>query len=555
MVRSFVLTALVVLSLVAWTQPGPIVQLPSRFSHSDSSQQGILFKLEGTVVNVQTGKPIPHALVQLYTSSVQSVLTGSEGEFSFDKQRMGYAVIKVEKPGFFVPGAKPQMAPTQNVLVGPETGKLILKLVPESVIAGEVTNDLGEPVEGATVDVLMSQIINGRRQITWARGSVSTDEDGLFRIAGLPSGRYFLSFKAGNAERRILGAQTGKTRYPLVSYYPGVADTASATPFDLAPGQRVHAQFTLPLAPTFRLSGTVSGMADFKQVSPPMIVDAMLAPLATASRWDSQTGAYEFPPLPSGVYTIAVSAQIDDNHSSWMKQSVTLNHDVSGFNVALRAGVTIPVSVQTDFTGSPDDCSGYLSINSNVYHCGKFPAMVTLASVEGNHFDYQAEAQNGDPSVLALHSIMPGKYQIRISTMGHGYAYSARSGDTDLLREELIVPAGGNVQPIEIVLRDDQGKVKIHVHAEPMPEHVQVLLMPDAAFLDRPMTVEVPRDGDMEFNALPPGDYRVLAFESLDNIEYENPEVMEKYSAKTARISVSPQGSTNVTVELIRQGE
>ena len=550
MVRPFLLAALFVVRLVAWAQPAQMARL-------NSSNQDLLFKLEGKVVNAQTGRPISHALVQLYTGSVQSLLTGAEGEFSFDKLHAGDAVqVKVLKPGFFVPGAGPQTFPTRTVQIGPQMGKLILKLVPECVITGEVKNDQGEPVEGATVDALMAQIINGRRELTAFRGSVTTNEDGLFRIGGLQSGRYFVSVKASTVARRVLGAQAGSANrtYPLVSYFPGGTDIASATPFDLAPGQRAHAQFTLSMAPAFKLSGTISGIADFKNVSPPIIMDATRNPLATVSGWDSQTGAFEFAPIPSGVYTLQVNAMIDDRHPAWTAQSVTLTHNVSGLNLALHHDVTIPVSVQTEFNESPEQCTGYFAIGRMQYGCKEFPAMVSLFSVE-NYFSFQAEAENADPSAFALHSVIPGKYHVQVSAMGHGYVSSVRSGGTDLLREELLVPASGNVQPIDIVLRDDAAKMKIHVQAEHMPEHVRILVLPEFAPYQRIMPLDVSVNGDIEYGGLAPGDYKVLAMESNVAIEYENPEVLEKYSAKIARITLSSKATSNVTVELIREGE
>ena len=57
------------------------------------------FKLEGTVINSVTGQPIPRALVQII-SPPRAMLTGPEGEFSFDNLREGTATVAVDKPGY-----------------------------------------------------------------------------------------------------------------------------------------------------------------------------------------------------------------------------------------------------------------------------------------------------------------------------------------------------------------------------------------------------------------------------------------------------------------------
>src|SRR5882672_6008717 len=64
----------------------------------------------------------------------------------------------------------------------------------------------------------------------------------------------------------------------------------SATPLNLLSGEHAQAQFSIPLIAAFKLSGTVSGIAGYKQVSRPMLADATDRPLFSANRWDSQTG-------------------------------------------------------------------------------------------------------------------------------------------------------------------------------------------------------------------------------------------------------------------------
>jgi hypothetical protein len=525
-------------------------------AQSTTESRDTVSKLEGTVVNAETGRPIPRALVELYYMGHNAVLTGPQGEFSFDKLPKGSAMLRVQKPGFFELGATHgQRYYLQNFAVGPDSGKLVLKLEPECAISGEVTDENGEPLEGATVEALAWRIVDGRRELMPARGNVRTDEDGLFRMAGLESGKYVLSVKAAAAARRLLGVQSSKASqsYPLIVYFPGVTDMASATPINLTPGQHAHAQLSLSLAPAFKLSGTVVGVANFKQISSPMIVDAMEQPLASINRWDAQTGAFEFPPIPAGVYTLRVFAMAEDSHHSAMKQTVTLNRDVSGLTLAMNANITIPVSVRTEFT-EPQDCS--IAFNVKIQDCKQFPPMVMLMSGESRGAFVRAEPENADdPSTLALHSVMPGRYRVQVHSGGKGYVHSVRSGTTDLLRDDLVVPAGGTVPPIEVVLRDDGAKINIHVQAEKLPQVVHILLLPEFAPSQRALSFNSSSPDGVEYSGLAPGDYKVLAFESMDAIEYENPDVMQRYSAKTARVTLTAHGSTSVTVELIHEEE
>src|SRR5215471_13890424 len=88
-----------------------------------------LFTVEGTVINSATGRPLPRALVHL---SGRAMLTGGEGEFSFDAVSPGKAQVSAYKPGYFAPGSN---AGQSSIIidVGPDAGKVMLKLAPEAV--------------------------------------------------------------------------------------------------------------------------------------------------------------------------------------------------------------------------------------------------------------------------------------------------------------------------------------------------------------------------------------------------------------------------------------
>jgi hypothetical protein len=553
MLRYLYFMALISLGLAVSAQPGMATQ------STNSADPGVLYKLEGRVINAETGRPLPRALVEVYMERKLAMLTGPEGEFAFDKIPKGTYMVRAQKPGFFDPSGRGQQSPLATVEIGPQTGKIALKLAPECVISGAVVNDEGESIEGAVIDVLISSIVEGRRQVVPVRNSVRTDEDGNFRIAGLQSGKYFVSVKAGPASRRLLGelAKNRAEAYPAIVYFPSAGDLASATAFDLAPGQHGEARFALSLVPAFKLAGMVAGTAGYKQVSNPVIMDATERPLFGASRWDGQTGAFEFPALPSGTYTLRVYAMAEDNHPSWVRQSITLNRDIPSLNLALQPGATIPVSVRTELNSKPlpSNCyGGFIGIDGKALDCSKVSAMVMLSPAEMSHMKFRAEAESDDPSAMAVRGVMPGRYRVEVMPMISAYVRSVRCGGVDLLREELIVPAGGNVPPIEVILRDDGATVKVHVQGE-SPEHARILLLPDFAPYQRPPMLDVSSAGDREYGGLAPGEYKVLAFDSMEGIEYGNPEFLAKYSSKAARVTLSAHATSNVTVELVHTGE
>jgi hypothetical protein len=509
------------------------------------------YKIQGTVVNAVTGHPIARALVELHLEGRRAVLTGAEGEFVFDKLPEEGAMISVRRPGFL----------EKNTMVEVRAGKVVVKLVPECIISGTVVDDEGEPIENATIEALASRMIEGRMGMVQTHSPMRdrTDEDGNFRLSGLAPGKYYVSVTAGPAAQRQLAMQlrTANETYPAVVFYPSANDVASATPLDMVAGQHARLQFSLPLLPAFKLSGTVSGIAGFKQLSSPVLLDAAERPLFVVARWDTHSGAFEFPAVPAGTYTIQVYAKTEDDRPAWARQSITVNRDVTGVNVALVAGATIPVTIKKELgpTPQPSHCEGgFPARDGKMLDCSKVAAIISLVPVGVRRMQFSAEPDSDDPASFTLRGIMPGKYRLDVSPMIVAYVSTARSGSADLLREELIVPEGGNAPPIEVVLRDDGATVKMHVHSD-VPEPAYILLLPQSAPLRQPRMFDVDASGEREYGGLAPGDYAILAFDSMEGVEYRNPDFLARYLSKAAHVTLTANTTTGVSVEVIHREE
>jgi Carboxypeptidase regulatory-like domain len=513
-------------------------------------------KVDGIVINAQTGHPLPHVLVELDGSTHHAALTDADGHFTFaDVPRAAFITLHARKPGFFDQGNS-----YTSVVVDPKASSLELKLVPEASIFGQVTDRDGEPLEDASIQAIEVKFPEGRRQLAPVR-EVRTDEDGNFRMAGLQAGRYYLLVRSGTVARRILGLQSanGGETYPALVYFPSAGDLAGATPIDLGAGQKAHAEFSLSRGPAFKLTGTVSGVSAYKQVTPPMIVDETQHSLFTASSWNNRTGAFEFPALPAGTYTLQVYAVDSNDHGLQVTERVTVDKNVMGLNIALNQSMAISIVVRNEFgPQSPShNCSGGFSAirRGEEVDCSQVPITMTLMSVDTGRFQVNAQPISKENPSLQLSGVMPGKYVVRVMSLVGGHVHSVRCGGVDLLREALIVPAGGQSSPIEVVLRDDGGSVKVQVHSDKQSQSGRILLLAEFAPNLIPVILDIDPTGNREYGGLAPGNYKVFAFDSIEGIEYGNPEAMEKYASKSATVTVTPNGNAAVSVDLIHPGD
>jgi len=559
--RSFRAAEEAVRSGIAGSSPG--------FSQSTESST---YTLRGTVVNSVTGEPIRGALVQIYANTQRSVLTGADGRFQFEKIAAGSYFAAARKPGFFSEQElAPQRPPQQYVRVGQDAPAAVLKLIPEGIIHGRISGESGEGIEGIPVRLLFRSVQNGELSWQETRGA-QTNEEGEFRLAELRPGAYYLFMGPGQTPVVLppRPSEPGAKGYAAI-FYPGVADLSSAAPIQITPGKRVEIMYSLPLYPLFRVSGSVSGAPAGVPVNL-QFINAVGQGISSNVRLDQRTGEFQTGWLPAGSYTLKASAQEGQAAPAFnsrnapqtysASRSVDLSSNLSGVHLSLVPGITIPVSVSVETTrpqtGSDGEGPTFIS---RVGRGGQSnpPASVFLSMKEGllSRMQYSA-GYVGDPEnkTLAIANVPPGIYAVQIYPNGLYYVQSARSGMSDLLRQEIAIAPGASVQPIEIVMRDDFANLHGKVSFDEQSAQAMVIALPDQSRRRQLQGIGMSNPTNPGFGfSLAPGSYKVIAFDRIDGLEYLNPEVVQKYLSKARDITLAPGESASVDLELVHVQE
>jgi hypothetical protein len=514
-----------------------------------------LYTLRGTVINSVTGKPIARALVKL-ASQHKAVLTGREGDFSFEAVRGGHLSLLVTKPGFFRPGEALYQSRPLAVDLDSESGPILVKLLQEAVITGKVTGKDQEPIEGAVLHLVKEQIVQGRRELKFVQARAETDPEGNFRVDGLYPGVYYVGIRSARMDRQTKAAPVEEA-YPDLIYYPGVTDTASATPIHVQAGQNQELLFLLSPVPTFKVSGKVAIENGWSLDNGPRLMEPTLGVLRIADRFDAKTGAFEFSKLPASKYVVQVTGKNSQGESSEYQRPVTVGSNISDLQIPLHSGIDIPVLISADFPRLLGHCSYTFRAPNGKYEtresdCSDRPqAHVGLSPIDimpQMSFRYGLPTDNSD---LSIHGVSPGKYWVRATAQFGSYVQSLRSGGVDLLVDPLVVPESGLVPAIEVTLRKDVGELIVRVRAAPPGKEIQVMALPDLVTRADPRMSLTGTGPDFHLRGLPPGAYRVYAFDSNDGLEFSNPEVLASYSSQAGSITVEPDGHASITVDLI----
>lgn len=508
------------------------------------------------MINSVTGEPIPRALVQLNGRAQETALTGVDGRFHFEAVPEGQIAVNARKPGFFEKDEGTFRSWTRSAItVGPQTGPVTVIIVPESVIYGHVEDADGEPIENAQIRVTRVRIQEGRKKREQTSGG-QTDEDGNFRIAGLVHGTYYIGVQASLSRNLTDLSKENREGYPAVVYYPASPDPSSAEPVALAPAQKMQLQFSLKREPMFHVSGKVAGLAAGTSPSIQWL-DLSGDPLSFSVQFNQQDSTFKGM-VPAGTYGLRVTAPDANRHALLAEQTIVVGSDLADIRISLAPGVSLPVVVRTEVTKeTPDSLVTFRGMGRKYQEVN----VQLTASDASNRAAWASLDPVEDPGSVDLHSlkvrdVLPGKYSVVVTpTRGDQYVQSAKCGTTDLLREELVVAPGGQLPPIDVVLRDDGAVLTGKVRNTNGDLLTNLLIVPQFAPMQPSRIVSMSGQEEFQSAGLAPGDYKVFAFDSLDQLEYTNPEALGQYASQAATVTLSANGRANVTVDLIHIGE
>jgi hypothetical protein len=535
----------------------------------EAAQAGNRYTISGVVVNSVTDEPIRRALVQLTDESNSSpvMLTDSEGRFQFDGVSGAAVALTARKPGFFNDQELHPDSPALPAIfhVGPSAGSITLKLVPEGTLSGHLLTVKGQPLEDVPVRIFEQRIFDGRKVWT-SRGQSTTDEDGQFRVGNLPPGQYLLS--AGPSHRGYLARSKGTPREEAVGamYYPGVPEIEAASPISISAGQQAQADFSLKSEPVFQVSVRLQGLSPGMGAAPQLFTKSG-EPVTAPMVFEEQNEKFKTQ-LPAGSYFLTVRAQDPTGAILEATQPLVVNSDIEGVTLVLGPPMILPIHVEVHHTvtsQAPEAnlaTQSFLAPGSVIVTEGTSlstqvppppPTQVRLIANETRLElrQFQADQQN---SVFAVRNFSPGRYSVELIPNPPWYVQSATSGNIDALREDLVFSSGRRPDPLEIVLRDDGAHLSGTIVSEGQPANGAVLLIPEQGSLNQARLAQT-GSAKFRFDDLAPGDYKLLAFDSVEGLEFRNPEVLAPYLSKAVRVTLTANEESSVNVELTQAGK
>ena len=321
--------------------------------------------IRGRVVRTD-GRPIPRAQVRLLSMPSPGAATGpgsprplpantvvtsdDDGRFEFTEIAAGLFRMLANKTGYSMrggsppPGSSASSAPPPPIELadGETIERADITLTRWDSLEGHVFDELGDPLQGVSVQLMQVRYQGGRRRLVGAAGpSRSTDDRGRFRLYGFPPGRYIISATIGDVGTTDV---PGYTR----SYFPGTPDASEAQFVSVGSQELAGVDFSMARSVTARVSGTLLGPDGEATMGGSLRLvtsqrSASAASVSVGARI-GRDGRFEFPNVPPGQYIIKADrgrrAPSTEGEFGALPVSVD-GADITGLILQASAGSTI----------------------------------------------------------------------------------------------------------------------------------------------------------------------------------------------------------------------
>ena len=492
--------------------------------------------ISGRVIN-EKGQPVSEAAVSIRAYGAigpsRSTTTDREGNFQFSGLAPVVYLLNAGFPTYTTAPRDPDSTQATSYRVG---DNVTLVLIKGGVITGKVTTNSGEPVVRVRVRAQLVRDANGQRSRYGATMQERiTDDRGVYRFYGLPTGTYLV----------LAGGGDGYASTPFLNDAPTYAPSSTR---DTAAEVAVQAgDETTNIDIRYRgdqghtVSGIASGLQgpDFPSYSITLTSTLDAGSQLNENTYQAPGTGFSFNGVADGDYDVTAQSYLPngDRSISPPKRIKVRGADVTGVELATKPLGTISGRIVLEDSNAPE-CTG------------KRRAAVTEALISAWHNEKEAAkdqpqfiwalggpAYPNDKGEITLRNLAAGQYQI-ISRLFAKYWYlrsitlaSAGNAGTggqpnrslDVVSNWTTVRPGDRLSGLTVTLSAGagslQGQIKLN-EGETLPGRLYVYLVPVEREKEQDVlrffAAPVSTERKIAINHIAPGRYWIVAQPALE---------------------------------------
>jgi uncharacterized protein (DUF2141 family) len=494
--------------------------------------------IEGRIIDVATGLPVPRASVTL-TPGGQLSVADAVGAFKISNVSAGrYRIVPAANGYIPAPDGESHTVrePGEwlDVNPGEKIASVQLNMQRPSVIQGRLL--AGTLASGIRVFILRWQYDDfGQRRLmplarfTYPQNFRIPDDRGQFRFYDLQAGEYYLATVGGSSGNAVMTLQNSY-------YYPGGEREENAIAIRVRPGEEVHLpDWSLNPEPNRHLSLKLTRPAELLNSRPPGVAITFEGYGATGSiqaDFNPVLGPIDsidvdFPPVGQELQVrLRDSSQLFYSNVSIEPSTTDVVREVV---FAKFLTVTAEERIQTE---------DGLSSKPSTLGCRIRPEKPKSSSTrpcDGSKWE-------------------PGVYRIELQGVPDDvYVISATAGERDVLRDGLRLSEDTNLQLLLRRTTSVVNGVVLNAAGQPQGDAV-VALVPDAPLRSAgPLYKSVISDvhGRYSFHGIRPGSYHLFAWTDLEGAGFRNAAFLMSFEDRGKPIEIRINESATIELQTL----
>jgi len=522
--------------------------------------------LKGRVVAGDSGKPLRRARVtirapELGTESQRTTSTNLDGRYEFKDLPAARYRVSVARSGYLGlehgqrrPG---EIGRPVQVADGQTLERIDFAMPRMGVIAGRVTDESGDPIEGVRIFATRLMFFEGQRKLVpIGTSSNQTDDEGEYRITRLSPGHYYVMATTKEMWSVTENGQERQVGF-MPTYFPGVATSSEARRLTVAPGQQIGSiDFALVPGRSARVSG-IAVDSQHKPFSRVQLTEEVRG-LGFASFGGGPSaavaadGTFTITNVPPGEYTISASRREGDPAGPPEVAVATVfvdGNDIENLNLTGSAGGTVRGRVIVEGETPPKMSTVIVSIRQPLRNQ---PSPVVLGLQRSN----REPGVKDDGTFVAENVFGKSRFQV---TVPEGWMVKSITQDGKDISDALIdLGSGQELSDVQVVISSRVTTVEGRLQDDKnMPVRDATVLVFDAnadKWFESTRRVRAARpdqDGQWRLKGMPAGEYLAIALDYVEDGAWNDPEYLESLRRDASTVTLAEGAVATAALKVV----
>ncbi|HEY2016839.1 MAG TPA: carboxypeptidase-like regulatory domain-containing protein [Bryobacteraceae bacterium] len=374
----------------------------------------------------------------------------------------------------------------------------IVEMTPQAVLTGRVTDEFGDPVEGAFVSAT-PVTGDASRSLVLSRMNGSTNDRGQFRVTGAP-GKFRISVSTSHRPG-VHEIRTDGSEIPVYAetWYPSTDSRARGAVVEAIGGREIAGiDMRLIRKRSLTLGGVVTGVPEGSGRAQVFVHTKTFGLPFTMT--DDQ-----------GRFSVAGLAA--ENYTVWA-------HSQSGNLQFNSAPVVVPLESANE-TGlrlrvaPPEELSGTLEFERNATGPAPAPNQRAVVHIDAITPSFWTETQGGNVDrerKFSITSVFPAKYRLRVESLPENAFIKSVSVDGKTLADTVVDLSGGvNGVKVKVTIGLDGASIEGKLSSEDgKPVCCAMVVVADGIEHVNDHMISLPGGERYRFIGLRPGKYRLI---------------------------------------------